>query len=94
MRRELGVVEGELNRFTETTNEISTSLANAQDAIDQYQKATTQLKAQVENAIEAAPGWILAITWILSVFLIWLLIAQIGLGAQGFDMLRGHRKTV
>jgi hypothetical protein len=42
----------------------------------------------------SAPGWITTITWILTFILGWLLIAQIGLGIQGLDMLRGHRKAM
>jgi hypothetical protein len=86
----LGIVESELNNMSETTKGIGIALSSAQTIIDQYQTVTTQLKERVETAQREAPGWISTITWTLTFFLAWLLIAQLGLGAQGFDMLRGR----
>jgi hypothetical protein len=45
----------------------------------------------VENAQRAAQTWIMAIAWILSFVLGWLLITQLGLGLQGLDLVRGRR---
>jgi hypothetical protein len=89
----LGVVEVELNKISETTKGISNALGSAQTVIDQYQTVTTQLKVRVEATRLVAPGWITTITWILSFVLGWLLIAQLGLCAQGLDMLRGRREA-
>jgi glucosamine 6-phosphate synthetase-like amidotransferase/phosphosugar isomerase protein len=88
----LGVMEVELTKISKTTQGISTTLAGAQTAIDQYKAVTAQLKASVEAAQRAAQTWMTAITWILSFVLGWLLIAQLGLGMQGLDMLRGRRE--
>ena len=84
----LGDVEVELNKMSETTKGIGIALGGAQTIISQYQTVTTQLKLRVEAAQRAAPGWITTITWILSIFLAWLLIAQLGLCTQGLEMLR------
>ena len=89
----LGVMEVELNRISETTKGISNTLGSAQTVIDQYKAVTTQLKVRVEAAQRMAPAWITTITWILSFLLGWLLIAQLGLGAQGLEILRGRRET-
>jgi hypothetical protein len=86
----LGVVESELTNISETTQGISSTLGNAQTAIDQYQVVTTQLKMNVEAVQTAAQTRILAITWILSLVLGWLLIAQLGLGIQGLDLARSR----
>jgi hypothetical protein len=88
----LAVMEVELTKISETTQGISSTLAESQTVIDQYKAVTAQLKANVETAQRAAQTWIMAITWILSFVLGWLLIAQLGLGIQGLDMLRGRRK--
>jgi hypothetical protein len=88
----LGVVEVELNKISETTKGISNTLSSAQTVIDQYQAVTTQLKARVEATQLVAPAWMTTITWILSFVLGWLLIVQLGLCAQGLDMLRGRRE--
>jgi hypothetical protein len=87
----LGVVEGELTKISTTTQGISISLTSAQTVIDQYKAVSTQLKASVEAAQRGAQTWIITITWILSFVLGWLLIAQLGLGLQGIDMVRGRR---
>jgi hypothetical protein len=87
----LGVVEVQLNKISDTTKEMSTALGNAQTVVSQYQAVTTQLRAQVEAAQRAAPGWLMAITWILTFVLAWLLIVQLGLAVQGLDMVRGRR---
>jgi len=86
----LGVLEMELKDISVTTQGISTALGSAQSVIDQYQAVITQLKGQVEGVQRGAPTWITATAWILSFVLAWLLIAQLGLGAQGLDMLRGQ----
>jgi hypothetical protein len=90
----LGTLEGELSKISETTQAISTSLGGAQAVIEQYKTTTTQLKAKVETAQRMAPTWITTVTWILSFVLGWLLIVQLGLLAQGVDMLRGRREAV
>jgi len=87
----LGVVEVELNQVSETTQGISNTLGGAQTVISQYQTLTTQLRARVAATQLAAATWITTISWVLSFVLGWLLIAQLGLGAQGLDMLRGRR---
>jgi uncharacterized phage infection (PIP) family protein YhgE len=88
----LGALELELNDISETTKGISTTLGSAQTVIDQYIAVVTQLKGQVEAIQRLAPTWITAITLILNFALVWLLIAQLGLGAQGLEMLRGRRE--
>jgi hypothetical protein len=87
----LGVMEAELTKISETSQGISSTLGSAQTVIDQYKVVTTQLKASVETAQRGAQTWIMAITWILSFVLGWILIAQLGLGVQGLDLMRGRR---
>jgi hypothetical protein len=87
----LGVVEDELTKISETTQGISSALGSAQTVIDQYKAVTTQLKANVEAVQREAQTWMIVIAWTLSFVLGWMLIAQLGLGAQGLDMVRGRR---
>ena len=81
----------ELTKISATTQGISSTLASAQTVIDQYKATTSQLKANVETAQRQASAWILVTAWILSFLLGWLLIAQLGLGMQGLDLVRGRR---
>lgn len=83
----LGVVEAELNKMSETTKEIGITLGSAQTITTQYQTVTMQFKVRVEAAQSEVSGWITTITWILSFLLAWLLIAQVGLFTQGLEML-------
>jgi hypothetical protein len=87
----LGAMNVELTKISDTTQGISSTLASAQTVIDQYKATTSQIKANVETAQRQAPAWILGIAWILSFVLGWLLIVQLGLGMQGFDLMRGRR---
>ena len=88
----LGVVEAELNKISETTEGISSSLDGALTAIDEYKLVNAQLKMRVEATRQVASGWITTLAWILSFLLGWLLIAQLGLFTQGRDLLREHPK--
>jgi hypothetical protein len=89
----LGVLESQLNNMSQTTKGFGTALDSAQTIIDQYKTVTAQLKQRVEAAQGAASGWIITLTWILTFLLAWLLIAQLGLGSQGLDMLRDRRQA-
>jgi hypothetical protein len=89
----LGALETELNKISETTKGISTSLSSAQTVIGQYKEITAELETRVEVAQQAAPFWITAITWILSLVFGLLFISQLGLGIQGLEMLRDERPT-
>lgn len=90
----LGEVQVELGKISETTQEINEALGSALMVIDQYKTVTTQLRVRVEAAQLAASGWMMTITWILSFLLGWLLIAQLGLFTQGLDLLRDHPPIV
>jgi hypothetical protein len=89
----LSVVEVELNNVSATTKGISDTLGSAQTVIDRYQAATAQLKLSVEATQVAAPGWLTTTAWVLTFVLGWLLVAQLGLAAQGLDMLRARREA-
>jgi len=89
----LGVVKAELTSISETTQGINISLLSSKTVVDQYKAATKQLKTNVEAVQRGAQTWILEITWILSFVFGWLLVVQLGLAAQGLDMLRGRQVT-
>ena len=87
----LGALEADMNKISETTQGISLTLGEARTVVDQYKTITTTLKERLEAIQLNAPAWVTGITWILSFVLVWLLIAQLGLGMQGFNLLRGQR---
>jgi uncharacterized membrane protein HdeD (DUF308 family) len=89
----IGAIQTGLSQILGTTQGMNTSLTNAQTVIDQYITTTSQLKANVETAHRDAPTWITAIAGILSLVLGWLAIAQLGLGLQGIDLVRGSQRA-
>jgi hypothetical protein len=84
----LGDLEAEINKISDTTQGISLALGSAQTVIEQYQTINTKLKVRTEAIQPNATAWITAISWILSFGFAWLLIAQISLGMQGINLLR------
>ena len=93
-RTNINAVETQLTQISTTTQGIDTSLSNAQTVIDHYIAVTTQLKVNVEAGHRDAPAWITAITMILSLVLVWTVIAQLGLGLQGLDLVRASRNVL
>jgi chromosome segregation ATPase len=86
----MGTLEIELNKISATIKELRTTLEDAKTVIDQYITVTKQLQVRVEAMHRAAPAWITTISLILSFVLVWLIIVQLGLGMQGFEMLQGR----
>jgi len=84
----------QLGKISETTLQMKLSLEKAQLVIDQYQDVTSQLQTRVDAAQASAPAWITIFTWLLSFVLFWLMVAQLGLGVQGVDMIRSRRERV
>ena len=90
----LGVVEGELTKISATIKGIGDNLGGAQKSIDQYKIVTGKLKDRVEAARLAASDLLTTIAWILSLVLGWLLVSQLGLGVQGWDLMRGRSAVI
>ncbi len=84
----LETLRKELARVTETTEEISASLAGAREVIAEYQSITDDLTERAERIRDQAPGAILGITWLLTILLLALLFPQVGLAERGLALLR------
>jgi hypothetical protein len=91
-RNTLADVDLQLKTISETTREMKDSLDKAQLVIDQYKSVTTRLQSRVDSAQASAPAWINAFVWLVSFVLFWLMVAQLGLGVQGVDMIRDRRE--
>jgi hypothetical protein len=90
----LSVVESELTNISTTVKGISNNLGSAQQSIDQYKTVTTKLKDRVEAAQRTTPTLITTLSWIFTILLVWLVISQLGLWAQGFDLLQSRRSAM
>jgi methyl-accepting chemotaxis protein len=77
-----------VQEMADDLSDITTSLNEAQEVIDRYQVNVDQAQAQLENFRENGPMWITAFAVIMTIILVWLAIAQIGLLLQGWAMVR------
>jgi len=67
--------------------ETTTSLENAQAVLEDYQQIVGELQGAVSYVRESLPGWLRTIRWGLTLALIWLGVAQLGLITQGWERL-------
>jgi hypothetical protein len=84
---DLSQLEANLKLISQDLQDILITIAEAQFVIDEAQIEITQLKTRLEYSRSAAPGWILALAWVLTFVIAWLSISQLGLLLQGFDVL-------
>ena len=73
-------------------SEAATSLDSAKMVLEDYQQIIGDLQGTVSYVHESLSGWLRAIRWGLTLTLIWLGIAQIGLITQGWERL-GRRSV-
>ena len=73
-------------------SEITTSLENSRDIVAQYQDVVADLQSLVTTVRQGLPDWLRWLRLGLSLVLIWLGIAQIGLFAQGWELIGRSRK--
>jgi methyl-accepting chemotaxis protein len=85
-------VEGDFATMAKDVGKIATDLEDAQSVIAQYQEIVTEVQGTVSSARQSLPDWLRMVRWGLSLMLIWLGIAQIGLVTQGWELI-GRSRT-
>ena len=78
----------DVQTMTANLNQVTSSLVGAQEVVDNYQLAVDNAIIQIETIQQKGPTWITITAVILTVILIWLAIAQIGLIIQGKELFR------
>jgi hypothetical protein len=73
-------------------SEAATSLDSAKMVLEDYQEIVSDLRGTVSYVRESLTGWLRAIRWGMTLTLIWLGVAQIGLITQGWERL-GRRSA-
>jgi hypothetical protein len=68
--------------------QIDTSLADAQSVVGQYQSVVVSLRAELASTRTTLPRWLRWLRWGISLILVWLGIAQLGLLSQGLELVR------
>ncbi len=79
--------------IAESIASLSSSLSNAQSVVIQYQGIVHDLQGLVVSVRQGLPEWLRWLRLGLSLVLVWLGIAQIGLLTQGWELIARSRAT-
>ena len=77
----------EVQTMAANLNQVTNSLVEAHDVIDNYKVAVNKTTIQLETIRENGPTWITAISVVMTVMLVWLAITQVGLLLQGVELI-------
>jgi len=80
-------LQTDIQVISENVSIISRNLDDAQDVVIQYQKQLDQLQKTVSESINQASTWIKYTVWALTFVLVWMMVAQAGLLAQGIHFM-------
>jgi methyl-accepting chemotaxis protein len=84
----LVLIQAEFNTMARQVEEINISLTDAREVISEYQHVVTTLDQQIAALEENLPRWIGTLAWFFTFALIWLSLTQLGLLAQGIEMVK------
>jgi hypothetical protein len=76
----------------QSISETMTSLESAQTVLQDYQAVASDVQNTLSSVRSSLPGWLRTLRWGLTLGLVWLGIAQIGLVTQGWELL-GRRSA-
>jgi len=88
----LASIQTELSNIVTDMNEISVTLEEAQVVVGDYQTAIEDIQAQILDLQINGPKWINTMAWVLTIGLVWLILAQFGLMLQGYEYVRALKK--
>jgi uncharacterized protein YoxC len=74
-------------RLSEDIGAIEKNLADAKKVVNDYQSILDDSQHRLDQLRGRVSGWILLCAWMGTVFLVWLLLAQFALFAQGLEMI-------
>jgi methyl-accepting chemotaxis protein len=87
----LGEVNAQISSVAGNMDDIGASMADAETVITKYQGIVGDLRGEIVEIRRDLPGWLRAIRVGVSLVLIWLGIAQIGLLTQGWELILRSR---
>jgi hypothetical protein len=91
----LQVLQQDFAAMAEDIGQVDTSLEDARSVLDQYQQIVHDLQGMLSTARQSLPDWLTGVQVAVSLLLIWLGIAQLGLITQGWELIgRSRTKTV
>ena len=89
----LGALEQDFSMMANDIGRVTTNLEGAESVLAEYQDIVADLQAQVAHIREKLPQWLRLLQLGISLGLVWLGIAQIGLITQGFELIGRSRQT-
>jgi uncharacterized phage infection (PIP) family protein YhgE len=85
------IIQADLKTMAANVSEIQTSLKDYEEQVANYQDSMKATKKQVNTIKALTPRIVDVAVWVLTIFLAWMAIAQLGLLTQGWELL--HRPT-
>jgi uncharacterized phage infection (PIP) family protein YhgE len=79
--------------MADSISEVATSLESTQSVLTQYQDIIAELQKLLASVQESMPTWLRLLQLGLSLVLIWLGVAQLGLITQGLELIARSRAT-
>ena len=88
----LDVLQQDFTTMADDIGRVTNSLQSAESVLAEYQGIVADLQAQVDSIRQRMPRWLQLLQLGVSLGLVWLDIAQIGLITQGFELIGRSRK--
>jgi hypothetical protein len=89
----LGVLQQDFTTMANDIGRVTNSLESAESILAEYQGIVADLQSQVDSIRQRMPQWLRLLQLGISLGLVWLGIAQIGLITQGFELIGRSRRT-
>jgi hypothetical protein len=92
-RGNLGRIDRNMGDLAAGVGDIGSSVGEAQRVVGQYQELVRDLRREVARVREAAPRWLNLAGWGITLGLIWLALAQLGLLTQGWELVQRAQQS-
>jgi len=93
-RDQLQILQADLSVMSEAVNQIETGLDDSEQVLAQYNKSIKIAEGKLADLEEQIPMFVDGAVWIVTLFLLWMAFAQIGLFTQGVDLIRKEEVVV
>jgi len=85
---DLTVVEKEITALSKSIPAMIEDLENASSVITQYQVVVKKLQGRISSLQGTTPRLIVTTAWILTIMLVWFLVAQLAMFLQGLELVK------
>ena len=90
----LTLIAAQVNIISRNMGDLKTSLYQTQQVLDQYQAVLLTLENQITSIKTQLPGTMNNLSWLGTIFFLWLGIMQLGLLTQGMERIRSQEAAV